>query len=123
MNQLPEEIWSKLQHAGIKSVTDYVTCAPGKIASKTGMPYKEVVETRRKLLHQFACIPVTASSLWEATTHSILPTGSHNLDQLLDGGLLTGELTEVCGAPGSGKTQVAPAMTGNTSLCPSFVTL
>ena len=38
------------------------------------------------------------------------PSLSLSLDQLLDGGLLTGELTEVCGGPGQGKTQVAMAM-------------
>lgn len=31
---------------------------------------------------------------------------SHSLDQLLDSGLYTGEVTELMGAPGSGKTQV-----------------
>ena len=29
-----------------------------------------------------------------------------SLDELLNGGLLRGQLTEVCGTPGSGKTQV-----------------
>lgn len=32
---------------------------------------------------------------------------SHSLDQLLDSGLYTGEVTELMGAPGSGKTQVS----------------
>ena len=60
------------------SVADFVACAPGKVVSKTGMPFMEIVETRRKLLHQYACVPVTASSLWEATTHAILPTGQYD---------------------------------------------
>lgn len=33
----------------------------------------------------------------------------HSLDQLLDAGLYTGEVTELAGAPGSGKTQVSGA--------------
>lgn len=32
---------------------------------------------------------------------------SQSLDQLLDSGLYTGEVTELMGAPGSGKTQVS----------------
>lgn len=32
---------------------------------------------------------------------------THSLDQLLDSGLYTGEVTELMGAPGSGKTQVS----------------
>lgn len=37
---------------------------------------------------------------------------SHSLDQLLDSGLYTGEVTELMGAPGSGKTQVSGERTG-----------
>jgi len=37
---------------------------------------------------------------------SILSTGCDNLDELLDGGLYTGELTEIVGSAGVGKSQI-----------------
>ncbi|XP_021271746.1 DNA repair protein RAD51 homolog 4 isoform X2 [Numida meleagris] len=39
-----------------------------------------------------------------------------SLDQLLDAGLYTGEVTELAGAPGSGKTQVCLSITASVSL-------
>ncbi|XP_050570699.1 DNA repair protein RAD51 homolog 4 isoform X3 [Cygnus atratus] len=41
---------------------------------------------------------------------------SPRLDQLLDSGLYTGEVTELMGAPGSGKTQVCLSITASVSL-------
>ncbi len=95
MNTLPEDTRAKLHQAGIKSgalvcilirlsvtllaVVDFVRCAPGRIASKAGIPYKEVVEIRRRLLHECACIPVAASNLWETTNHVLLPTGEYQI--------------------------------------------
>lgn len=32
---------------------------------------------------------------------------SNSLDELLEGGVYSGEVTELCGAPGVGKTQVS----------------
>ncbi|XP_042735626.1 DNA repair protein RAD51 homolog 4 isoform X3 [Lagopus leucura] len=40
----------------------------------------------------------------------------HSLDQLLDAGLYTGEVTELAGAPGSGKTQVCLSIAASVSL-------
>jgi len=33
-------------------------------------------------------------------------TFSKAVDDMLDGGIVVGEITELCGAPGSGKTQI-----------------
>ncbi|XP_065913072.1 DNA repair protein RAD51 homolog 4-like [Dysidea avara] len=52
--------------------------------------------------------PLTAAELWREleTRASIVPTGCTNLDELLEGGVYSGEVTELCGAPGVGKTQL-----------------
>ncbi len=44
-------------------------------------------------------------------THTHTHSRPLSLDELLGGGLLTGELTEVCGQPGTGKTQVTVTTT------------
>lgn len=59
----------------IYPVVDIVTCPPGKLAAKTGLPFKEVVALRRCLLHERAPVPVAASNLWETTNQALLPTG------------------------------------------------
>lgn len=52
--------------------------------------------------------PFNGADLYEElkTSTAILSTGIGSLDKLLDAGLYTGEVTEIVGAPGSGKTQV-----------------
>uniref|UniRef100_A0A8C6WF26 RAD51 paralog D n=1 Tax=Neogobius melanostomus TaxID=47308 RepID=A0A8C6WF26_9GOBI len=63
---------------------------------------------RRVLLAQHTAFPVSGADLYEEllSCTAILSTGHPRLDELLDSGLFTGELTELAGPPGTGKTQV-----------------
>ncbi|KAJ0061896.1 hypothetical protein NL108_013763, partial [Boleophthalmus pectinirostris] len=63
---------------------------------------------RRVLLAQHTAFPVSGADLYEDLLNStaILSTGHPRLDELLDSGLYTGELTELSGGPGTGKSQV-----------------
>ncbi|XP_013859492.1 DNA repair protein RAD51 homolog 4 isoform X2 [Austrofundulus limnaeus] len=63
---------------------------------------------RRVLLAQHTAFPVSGADLYEELLSStaILSTGNPSLDKLLDSGLFTGEITELSGGPGSGKSQV-----------------
>lgn len=62
-----------------------------------------------------AALPVQGLYLFEETLRlrQILPTGCQHIDELLDGGLFTQELTEVFGPPGAGKTQLALTAVSN----------
>lgn len=56
----------------------------------------------------------------------ILSSSTISLDKLLDAGLYTGEVTEIVGGPGSGKTQVPMGPTvgegwGRWVHCPEFL--
>ncbi|KAK2505646.1 hypothetical protein MC885_003988 [Smutsia gigantea] len=77
---------------------------------------------------RFVCVPGAAESddelghhkgLW--TVWSSLPLASFSsssaasLDKLLDAGLYTGEVTEIVGGPGSGKTQVCLCVAANVA--------
>lgn len=79
-----------------------------EVAQKSGLSYKALVALRRVLLAQFSAFPINGADLYEElkTSTAILSTGIGGLDKLLDAGLYTGEVTEIVGAPGSGKTQV-----------------
>ena len=50
----------------------------------------------------------------------VLVTFSMELDKLLGGGIRTGQLTEFCGAPGIGKTQIAMQLAVNVQIPASF---
>ncbi|OWK14300.1 RAD51D, partial [Cervus elaphus hippelaphus] len=102
------------------SVVDLVSADLEEVAQKCGLSYKALVALRRVLLAQFSAFPFNGADLYEElkTSTAILSTGvgspsvdalpsssAISLDKLLDAGLYTGEVTEIVGAPGSGKTQ------------------
>ncbi|NWR48469.1 RA51D protein, partial [Regulus satrapa] len=115
---LTEDMIQLLRDDGIRTVVDFVSSDLEHVAQKCSLSYKALVAVRRVLLAQFSAFPANGADLYEELKSStaILPTGSPSLDQLLDSGLYTGELTELMGAPGSGKTQVCLGIAASVSL-------
>lgn len=105
---LTEEMVQLLRSRGIKTVVDLATADLEEVAQRCGLSYKALVALRRVLLAQFSAFPLNGADLYEElkTSTAILSTGIGSLDKLLDAGLYTGEVTEIVGGPGSGKTQV-----------------
>ncbi|XP_023575626.1 DNA repair protein RAD51 homolog 4, partial [Octodon degus] len=105
---LTEEMVQLLRSHGIKTVVDLAAADLEEVAQKCGLSYKALVALRRVLLAQFSAFPLNGADLYEElkTSTAILSTGIASLDKLLDAGLYTGEVTEIVGGPGSGKTQV-----------------
>lgn len=58
----------------------------------------------------------TALSLLQAKPSRSIITFSKAVDKMLGGGISLGELTEICGMPGAGKTQMAMQLCINASL-------
>uniref|UniRef100_A0A8C2M0G4 RAD51 paralog D n=1 Tax=Cricetulus griseus TaxID=10029 RepID=A0A8C2M0G4_CRIGR len=104
---LTEEIVQLLKGQRIKTVADLAAANLEEVAQKCGLSYKALVALRRVLLAQFSAFPLNGADLYEElkTSTAILSTGIGSLDKLLDAGLYTGEVTEIVGGPGSGKTQ------------------
>ncbi|NXQ45909.1 RA51D protein, partial [Catharus fuscescens] len=115
---LTEDMIQLLRAHGIRTVVDFVSSDLEDVAQKCSLSYKALVAVRRVLLAQFSAFPANGADLYEELKSStaILPTGSPSLDQLLDSGLYTGEVTELMGAPGSGKTQVCLGIAASVSL-------
>ncbi|CAG2195048.1 RAD51D [Mytilus edulis] len=76
---------------------------------------KDLVAIVNVLLAQYSTFPVTGEALYNTvlTSTSILPTACQGFDQILDGGLYTGEVTEIAGEIASGKTQICLSMTAS----------
>ncbi|XP_008009237.2 DNA repair protein RAD51 homolog 4 isoform X2 [Chlorocebus sabaeus] len=104
---LTQEMIQLLRSRRIKTVVDLVSADLEEVAQKCGLSYKALVALRRVLLAQFSAFPLNGADLYEElkTSTAILSTGIGSLDKLLDAGLYTGEVTEIVGGPGSGKTQ------------------
>ncbi|XP_024864576.1 DNA repair protein RAD51 homolog 4 isoform X1 [Kryptolebias marmoratus] len=105
---LDEDLLRSLRAADIRTVEDLVSSDSEELAQKCSVSYKALFAIRRVLLAQHTAFPVSGADLYEELLSStaILSTGNPSLDKLLDSGLFTGEITELSGGPGSGKSQV-----------------
>ncbi|KAM3869004.1 DNA repair protein RAD51 homolog 4 [Diretmus argenteus] len=105
---LDEDLLRELRAADIKTVEDLVSSDMEEVAQTCSVSYKALFAIRRVLLAQHTAFPVSGADLYEELLSStaILSTGNPSLDKLLDSGLYTGEITELTGGPGSGKSQV-----------------
>ncbi|XP_035934599.1 DNA repair protein RAD51 homolog 4 isoform X3 [Halichoerus grypus] len=125
---LTHDTVGQLRSRGIKTVVDLASADLEDVAQKCGLSYKvsrpistlqtwALVALRRVLLAQFSAFPCNGADLYEElkTSTAILSTGIGSLDKLLDAGLYTGEVTEIVGGPGSGKTQVCLCVAANVA--------
>ncbi|XP_037323897.2 DNA repair protein RAD51 homolog 4 isoform X2 [Pungitius pungitius] len=114
---LDEGLVGDLRAAGIKTVEDVVSSDIEELAQRCNASYKALFAIRRVLLAQHAAFPVSGADLYEELLSStaIVSTGHPGLDKLLDSGLYTGEITELCGGPASGKSQVCFAVAVHVS--------
>ncbi|KAJ3589248.1 hypothetical protein NHX12_010094 [Muraenolepis orangiensis] len=96
---------------------DLVASDTEELAQKCSVSYKALLAIRRVLLAQHTAFPVSGLDLYEELVSStaILSTSIPSLDKLLDSGLYTGEITELSGAPGTGKSQVCFATATHTA--------
>ncbi|XP_025892770.1 DNA repair protein RAD51 homolog 4 [Nothoprocta perdicaria] len=115
---LTAEMAPLLRASGLRTVVDFVSSDLEDVAQKCSLSYKALVAVRRVLLAQFSAFPANGADLYEELKSStaILSTGISSLDKLLDSGLYTGEVTEIMGVPGSGKTQVCLSIAASVSL-------
>ncbi|KAF8787182.1 DNA repair protein RAD51 homolog 4-like [Argiope bruennichi] len=115
---LTETVLNKCKFAGIKTVTDFISFDPEELAKKIKMPYKDVLSIYYALIMKYAGFPQNATSLQCELLESvsILDTGSKRLNKFLCGGIYTGEVTEIHGMPGSGKTQFCFSVISNLIL-------
>ncbi|XP_039612571.1 DNA repair protein RAD51 homolog 4 isoform X1 [Polypterus senegalus] len=114
---LTAEVIQALRTQNIRTVVDLVTADAEELSCKCSLSYKTLVAINRVLLAQYASFPINGADLYDELLSStaILSTGNESLDKLLDSGLYTGEVTELIGAPGSGKTQVCLGVAANVA--------
>lgn len=113
---LSEDTVRALQGERIRTVEDLVSSDAEELAQKCSVSYKALVALKRVLLAQHTAFPVSGADLYEEllSSTSILSTGIPSVDKLLDSGLYSGEITELAGGPGTGKTQVCFSVAVNT---------
>lgn len=100
--------YQKLISAEVRTVVQFLAQDLDQLSAIIHVPFRDLLSIKRFFLAQHSSIPVNALQLYENILSStcILPTGCTGLDKILEGGLYTGEITELIGAGSSGKTQI-----------------
>lgn len=104
---LPSETCSSLASIGVTTCGELLLTSPLTIMSACDVSYQEALQLIYLVSEKIAPAPMTAlQSLQQRRKQSVyLATGLVPLDRALRGGLLLGTITDLCGAPGVGKTQ------------------
>uniref|UniRef100_A0A4W2GZ27 DNA repair protein RAD51 homolog 3 n=1 Tax=Bos indicus x Bos taurus TaxID=30522 RepID=A0A4W2GZ27_BOBOX len=109
----------KLASAGFQTAEELLEVKPSELSKEVGISKEEALETlqiiRRECLTNKTSYSVTAESgrkctalelLEQEHTQNFIITFCSALDNILGGGIPLTKTTEICGAPGVGKTQL-----------------
>ena len=104
-SSLPDELQAKLIRGGVRRPADLAGLTADQISSRFGLPLPQA----QQLPTTLAVRPLVCASALSALgpRRARIITFSSALDNALDGGLLLGEVVEICGEPGAGKTQLS----------------
>ncbi|XP_012359070.2 DNA repair protein RAD51 homolog 4 isoform X3 [Nomascus leucogenys] len=134
---LTQEMIQLLRSRRIKTVVDLVSADLEEVAQKCGLSYKTWRAHSSGNLGGLQLPQVPAGRSWSGVRNALKQPGlghggtdglslnafcergtalsTSRLDKLLDAGLYTGEVTEIVGGPGSGKTQVCLCVAANVA--------
>ncbi|XP_024375721.1 DNA repair protein RAD51 homolog 3 [Physcomitrium patens] len=130
---LPPSQRSKLLAAGFHTTAALVSVTPFQLSQEANITLEEATVVlklvpRSDIDHVGALSlsgPLTGSTTaWDLLIHEKnrrkIGTGSTEVDKILGGGVLSKELTEICGVPGVGKTQFSMQLAVNVQIPAEF---
>lgn len=103
---IPPALLSKLLGAGFQRAEDFAELQPSDIVREAGLSLQEAVHILGEIQGKKEPQKQTALDLLAAEKASSVNTFVRKLDEMLGSGVEMGKITEFCGAPGLGKTQL-----------------
>ena len=107
-----------LNRRKIFSIVDVLQEDPAKLASISNLKFNDIVTLRQTLIANYSPFPRQGLDAYNelCSQNTIVRSGIQSLDNLLDGGFLTGNVYEICGLSGSGKSQLCLTVITNLAL-------
>ncbi|CAH3191895.1 unnamed protein product [Porites evermanni] len=113
-----------LQENGVKTVADFISCNAERLAQKISLPEMVLCSLQQTVIVQMAAFTLSGRDFYDdmMSRFGIISSGNNigylffSLDELLDGGLYSGELTEIVGAAGAGKSQICMNIALSTAM-------
>lgn len=114
---IPQNVRYKLLIKGISNVQDLESYRPSELAKDTGITVEEALEVLEAVSPVDGPLATDAFDILKSECSKFpITTLSVKLDEILGGGIPMKKITEVCGAPGSGKTQLCMQLCVNAQL-------
>ena len=110
----------RLLGAGFQREDDFAELKPSDLVSEAGLSLQEAVHVLGEIQGKEQPRKRTALDLLEAEKAAAVNTFVRRLDEMLGMGVEMGKITEFCGAPGLGKTQLGIQLAVDVHL-PSFL--
>jgi len=96
-----------LKQIGVTSLVSLISLPIERLSGLLNLSFHSADQLRQSLIEQYCPAPLSGLSVYQAAPDPpILSTGCNAFDAILGGGLRAGEICEVFGGPGTGKTQL-----------------
>ncbi|XP_069701861.1 DNA repair protein RAD51 homolog 4 isoform X2 [Periplaneta americana] len=85
----------------------------------TSLAKEDIIQLRQSIVAYYAAFPRKGIDIYNEVMSytALIPTGIESLDNIIEGGLMTGKVYEVCGPSGSGKTQLCLTISTHIANC------
>ncbi|XP_060528589.1 DNA repair protein RAD51 homolog 2-like [Cylas formicarius] len=105
---LTQDMIEVLNKKRIFTVLEFLRCDNNVLSQILPLTYQEINESKRFLTKTFAPEATNAFESYKTvlTKSVLILTGIKSIDDLLHGGILTGNIYEFCGLPACGKTRL-----------------
>ncbi|XP_035999315.1 DNA repair protein RAD51 homolog 3 [Fundulus heteroclitus] len=118
---LSSSVKVKLLRAGFQFSTDLQNLDPEHLSAEASVSQQEALEALQAARSGEGGASVTALELLQKEEEfGSIVTFSSRLDEALGGGIPVGKVTEICGAPGVGKTQLCLQLAVDVQVPPCF---
>ncbi len=117
LTSLSKELIEKLENAGFLTIESLSWLTPDELAEKIDIEIDISKNIIKEAIASIEQKPVSAAELLKKEEkRQRISTGSNELDELLGGGIFTGEITEISGEFATGKTQLCFQLSINVQL-------
>jgi RAD51-like protein 2 len=126
LRSFPPSLRSALKSRGFRSDSDFVGVQPLELASEACISHDEALRVLLELSggeSEVLRAPNVTSAkeiLDKEKRKKAIVTFCQDLDRVLGGGIRSGQITEFCGAPGVGKTQIMMQIAINVQMPAAF---
>jgi len=96
-----------LKQIGVTDMVSLISLPIERLSSILGLTFHSADQLQKSLIEQYSPAPCSGLAIYQAAPDPpFLSTGCRTFDEILGGGMRSGEICEVFGGPSTGKTQL-----------------